>query len=1473
MSTIKQIQDTNFAKFSDTFLKKYHNKQPNWGFNGLGYIIFKRTYARPLGKRTEEWNETVKRCVEGAQEIGSSYTREEAERLYDHIFNLRCSFAGRPLWQLGTDTVRKLGANSLINCLEFSTSILTRNGIKKIGELSGTTQTVMTEFGKWTEAEIKNFGEQKLFRLRLKYGGNIEKEIYTTIGHRWFREPHRNGKERISNKKIEVTTKELIVGDKLTNTFGQSIKSISEISRYGIIHGLMFGDGSVSNNVGHITLCGDKNKELLYLFQDEKKYTISNKDVIITNLPSYFKHKPDIQMDKSYLYGWLSGYFAADGCISENGQVTIASSRKENMEFIRDVCSVLGIFTHDIKVQYRIGIGQSEPSPLYSVTINGNFLDERFFLITKHRDRFVSQKYKIPKKWTVVSVEETDRIENVFCAIVPDTHSFVLDGGILTGNCFFTNVSKPSDFLFIFENLMLGGGIGFSVKKEHVYEFPKVKENVIIEHKNTKDADFIVPDSREGWIAVLDKIFDSFFNSGKSFSYSTLLLRGRGEPIKTFGGISSGPVVLVDGIKDICNVLKERSGKKVRSIDVLDICNIIGQTVCSGNVRRSAEMALGDVDDILFLRAKRWDTGKIPNWRAMSNNTVECDDIEDLQPMFWEGYKGNGEPYGLFNLKNSKKYGRIGEENYDASGEGLNPCLRGDTLILTKAGEVRIDSVVGKEVDIWNGFVWATVVPQITGYNQKMLSIKLDNGKFLDCTLYHEFIIDDDSENKIVKALDLKIGQYLSKYQLPNGTEEHPRIIGIEKTLNADKVYCFTEPIKHQGTFNGIVTRQCGEIVALADKETCNLGEVFMNNIKDIETFEDCVMLMYKYQKAVCNMKYIHQETQNIVHKNNRIRIGVTGILQNQTAMKENWYDVVYKKLKKFDKDWSKKMGWNESIRLTTVKPSGCQIGSTLIPTDDGIFRLDEIGDTDGAPWQEHSINIQQENTTEKSTKFYINGVSSTYIIRTSGGIELESTPNHKYRILRGEGYVWVESKDIVIGDALPYKLGGYNNNNVVELKEIDWPKSEVTGKTLHFHKFVQPKVLDEDFAWLLGLYFADGSNHKAGIRIAGNIHEQEDLYKARDILEKYNINSYIDTRGVGKNNADLYVNNTGFLWWLKQQGLLKQHSGDIKFPFKIRQSGSNIIKSFIDGFFCGDGSDKTRGRSFVTVSKQFAMELVIVGRAVGLDMKMREMPPTEKSWGTRMRYWISERMGRNAVRQSTAKTDIWNTLDKHGLNNFLFDRVVGIERSESETYDVEVPVKNTYIANSYVSHNTVSLLAGATPGVHPAYSRYYIRRVEMSSNDPLVEYCRGLGFKVEYRKLYDGTDDRLTVKIEFPCSVSGDTPISKDLSALQLLDYVKFIQKNWADNAVSVTCYYKLEELKGIRGWLEENYKNNIKTLSFLLHDGHGFVQAPYEPITKEKYNEIVSGVKPIIAVKDNTYSDELLNDPECLTGTCPIR
>ena len=80
----------------DDFTKEYQDKTAPWGFNGLGYIVYKRTYARPIFDgdsntvlRTEEWHETVQRVVNGAQDIGARLTEDEAVRLYDYLFNLK----------------------------------------------------------------------------------------------------------------------------------------------------------------------------------------------------------------------------------------------------------------------------------------------------------------------------------------------------------------------------------------------------------------------------------------------------------------------------------------------------------------------------------------------------------------------------------------------------------------------------------------------------------------------------------------------------------------------------------------------------------------------------------------------------------------------------------------------------------------------------------------------------------------------------------------------------------------------------------------------------------------------------------------------------------------------------------------------------------------------------------------------------------------------------------------------------------------------------------------------------------------------------------------------------------------------------------------------------------------------------------------------------------------------------------------
>jgi hypothetical protein len=101
-------------------------------------------------------------------------------------------------------------------------------------------------------------------------------------------------------------------------------------------------------------------------------------------------------------------------------------------------------------------------------------------------------------------------------------------------------------------------------------------------------------------------------------------VRGAGAPIKGFGGTASGPAVLIHGIADIVDLLRARAGKRLSSVDCLDLVNIIGSIVVAGNIRRSAILAIGDPDDVEYLRAKRWDLGGIPNWRAMRYSLRPC---------------------------------------------------------------------------------------------------------------------------------------------------------------------------------------------------------------------------------------------------------------------------------------------------------------------------------------------------------------------------------------------------------------------------------------------------------------------------------------------------------------------------------------------------------------------------------------------------------------------------------------------------------------------------------------------------------------------------------------------------------------------------------------------------------------------------------------------------------------------------------
>lgn len=200
-----------------------------------------------------------------------------------------------------------------------------------------------------------------------------------------------------------------------------------------------------------------------------------------------------------------------------------------------------------------------------------------------------------------------------------------------------------------------------------------------------------------------------------------------------------------------------------------------------------------------------------------------------------------------------------------------------------------------------------------------------------------------------------------------------------------------------------------------------------------------------------------------------------------------------------------------------------------------------------------------------------------------------------------------------------------------------------------------------------------------------------------------------------------------------------------------------------------------------------------------------------------------------------------------------------------SELNGFNISIKLTTIKPS----GTLSLLPGVTPGIHPGYSEFMYRRITIASDNPLVEVCRDHGYPIEYKLNLDGSSDYGSCIVTFPFSYPKGTVLAKDMTAISQLMEVKRMQEIWSDNSVSCTVYYRMEELPAIREYLAKNYRNNHKSLSFLLHNEHGFKQAPYEEITEDQFNELVERTTVITKVSEADFEGA----DECAKGVCPVR
>jgi ribonucleotide reductase alpha subunit len=156
------------------------------------------------------------------------------------------------------------------------------------------------------------------------------------------------------------------------------------------------------------------------------------------------------------------------------------------------------------------------------------------------------------------------------------------------------NPAKP--FVFLMEASMLGVGVGFDDKgadKDFPIYAPQGEET------------YVIPDTREGWVESTATLINAYLKpDSKTPIFDYKEIRPAGTPIKTFGGTAAGHEPLEKLHNYIHKLFKGRAGEKVTRKDIADIGNLIGVCVVSGNVRRSAELLIGRIDDPDFLNLK-----------------------------------------------------------------------------------------------------------------------------------------------------------------------------------------------------------------------------------------------------------------------------------------------------------------------------------------------------------------------------------------------------------------------------------------------------------------------------------------------------------------------------------------------------------------------------------------------------------------------------------------------------------------------------------------------------------------------------------------------------------------------------------------------------------------------------------------------------------------------------------------------------
>jgi len=223
--------------------------------------------------------------------------------------------------------------------------------------------------------------------------------------------------------------------------------------------------------------------------------------------------------------------------------------------------------------------------------------------------------------------------------------------------------------------------------------------------------------------------------------------------------------------------------------------------------------------------------------------------------------------------------------------------------------------------------------------------------------------------------------------------------------------------------------------------------------------------------------------------------------------------------------------------------------------------------------------------------------------------------------------------------------------------------------------------------------------------------------------------------------------------------------------------------------------------------------------------------------------------------------------ITKHGMDNLRkwlekgYDTIQDWDCTYSDWFAVPKSIKTTSVKPS----GTVSLLVGATPGMHYPESRFYIRRMRLSKHSELIEPLKRAGYKLEPAF---GSEDS-TMVVEVPVDAGEGIRTAKELSIWEQFSLAAFLQRHWADNQVSCTATFDPDTESTELPHVLNYFQYRLKGISLLPRANGGvYKQMPYEGITEKEYNSQVKklGYLSFVGVEgEQAEVDKFCNNDVC--------